>query len=261
VSLPHDDVGQGPALVLVHAGVADRTMWREHLEPLVAAGYRVVAVDLPGFGEAAVEEGEQAPWDDVLSTIDELGIDRAALVGNSFGGAVAMRVAAVAPERVWALGLIAAPAPGFEPSSQLQAAWAAEEEALVRGDVEGAVKAVVDAWTLADAPEGVREQVAAMQRRAFELQMAAPAVTEVPDPLDPGGEEAAHEALARIAVSTLVLAGGRDMPDFVESARLLAAVLPASELVTIETAGHLVPLDVPGEFRRVLLAFLDRNRP
>jgi 3-oxoadipate enol-lactonase len=261
VSLPHDDMGHGPAVVLVHAGIADRTMWREHLEPLVSAGYRAVALDLPGFGEAAVEAGEQAPWNDVLSTMDELGVDRAALVGNSFGGAVAMRVAAVAPERVWALGLVAAPGPAFEPSEQLQAAWAAEEEAIERGDVEAAVKAVVDAWTLPDAPDRVRERVTAMQRRAFELQMGAPTVTEVPDPLDPRGEEAAREALGRLGMPTLVVAGARDMADFVESAQLLADVLPAAELVTIDTAGHLVPLDEPAEFRRVLLAFLDRHRP
>lgn len=260
MSLPHDDIGDGPAVVLVHAGVADRTMWREHLEPLSAAGYRVVAVDLPGFGEAAVEAGEQAPWNDVLSTMNELGIERAALVGNSFGGAVAMRVAAVAPERVWALALIAAPAPGFEPSEQLQAAWAAEEEPLERGDVEAAVKAVVEAWTLPDAPDRVRELVAAMQRRAFEMQMAAPAVAEVPDPLDPGGEEAARGALGRLGMPTLVVGGARDMPDFVQSAQLLADALPAAELVTIDTAGHLVPLEEPAEFRRVLLAFLDRHR-
>ena len=62
--------------------------------------------------------------------MDALAIDRAALVGNSFGGAVALRAAAVAPDRVTALALISAPAPGVEPSDELEAAWAAEEEAL-----------------------------------------------------------------------------------------------------------------------------------
>jgi 3-oxoadipate enol-lactonase len=98
--LPHDEAGSGPVLLLLHAGIADRTMWAEHLEPLAAAGYRAIAVDLPGFGEAPVAPGEQAPWADVLETMDALAIDRAALVGNSFGGAVALRIAAVAPLRV-----------------------------------------------------------------------------------------------------------------------------------------------------------------
>src|SRR5689334_13697710 len=113
--LPYDEAGEGPAVVLLHAGVADRRMWRDQLEPIAAAGYHVIAPDLPGFGDAPVPPGEQAPGMDVLATIDAAGIDRAALVGCSFGGAVALRVAAVAPERVWALALISAPPPDLEP--------------------------------------------------------------------------------------------------------------------------------------------------
>src|SRR4051812_34376934 len=62
VVLPFDEVGEGPAVVLLHAGVADRTMWAEHLQPLALSGHRVVAMDLPGFGHAPVTPGEQAPW-------------------------------------------------------------------------------------------------------------------------------------------------------------------------------------------------------
>lgn len=84
--------------------------------------------------------------------MDALDVDRAALVGNSFGGAVALRVAVAAPARVATLALISTPVPGIEPSAELQAAWQPEESALERGDVEAAVAAVVDAWTLPDAP-------------------------------------------------------------------------------------------------------------
>ena len=93
MTLPHDEGGSGPAVVLLHAGIADRSMWAEHLQPLAAAGYRAVAVGLPGFGDVMPAEGEQAPWTDVLQTMDDLSIEQAALVGNSFGGAVALRVA------------------------------------------------------------------------------------------------------------------------------------------------------------------------
>ena len=124
-------------------------MWSEQLEPLAAAGYRAIALDLPGFGEAPPPAEEDAPWSDVLETMEALGIDRAALVGNSFGGVVALRVAAVAPDRVTALALISAPPPDLEePSPELAAAWAAENSALERGDIEAAVRAVVEAWTL-----------------------------------------------------------------------------------------------------------------
>ena len=108
-------------MVLLHAGVADRRMWGEHLAGIADAGHRVIAMDLPGFGEAAVAQ-EQAPWADVLETMDALDVERAALVGNSFGGAVALRVAVVSPERVTALALVSAPVAQFEPSPELQSA-------------------------------------------------------------------------------------------------------------------------------------------
>jgi pimeloyl-ACP methyl ester carboxylesterase len=251
VTLPHDEAGSGPAVVLLHAGIADRTMWSEHLERLADAGHRAVALDLPGFGEARVMPGEQAPWADVLRTMDELSIERAALVGNSFGGAVALRAALVAPDRVSALALISAPSPALEPSPELEAAWEAEEAALQRGDIEAAVAAVVDAWTLPDASQELRDGVAAMQRRAFALQAEAPPATEAPDPA-----EQHPEALAALSIPTLVAAGEFDMPDFRHGAEAMARTLPRARHAVIDGAGHLAPLETPEAFRELVLAHL-----
>ncbi len=249
--LPHDEAGQGPAIVLLHAGICDCTMWSEHLEPLAAAGYRAVAFDMPGFGQAEVEPGEQAPWCDVLSALDGLGIERAAIVGNSFGGAVALRIAAVAGERVSALALVSAPAPGIDTSAQLEAVWAAEEAALERGDVDGAVEAVVEGWTLPDAPPQLKRRVAAMQRRAYALQDSAGEAGEAPDPV-----EEDPQVLTRLEMPALVVVGAHDLPDFREGADSLARALPNARLEIIETAGHLAPLEAPDEFRALLLGWL-----
>lgn len=249
--LSWDESGSGPAIVLLHAGIADRTMWASHMPALAAAGLRVVAPDLPGFGQSPPATDAQAPWSDVLDTMDVLRIDRAIVVGSSFGGAVALRVAAVAPDRVAALVLVSAPAPGVDPSQRLLAAWDAEESALERGDVDAAVEAVLDAWLLPGAPPAMRERVAIVQRRAFELQMAADDVPEAPDPL-----EDRSEALADIAAPALVLVGEHDMPDFHESAQLLGRTLPHARTETISAAGHLAPLERPETFARLLLAFV-----
>jgi pimeloyl-ACP methyl ester carboxylesterase len=249
--LPHDEAGSGPALVLLHAGIADRTMWGEHLQPLAEAGFRVVAPDLPGFGATPMSQEEDAPWADVLGTMDELGIERAALVGNSFGADVALRVALVAPDRVSALVLCGARAPGIGPSSELEAAWEAEGAAIDRGDVEAAVAAVVDAWTLPGASSELRERVAAMQRRAFELQLEESMAVEAPDPL-----EQQPDGLAGLDVPSLAVVGERDMPDFRESAELLARTLPRGRHAVIAGAGHLAPLDAPAAFRELIVDFL-----
>jgi pimeloyl-ACP methyl ester carboxylesterase len=255
VLLPHDDVGAGFPVVLLHAGVADRGMWSDLLPAIAAAGYRAIAPDLPGFGDAPVAQ-VQAPWLDVLETLDALGAGRAALVGNSFGAAVALSVALVAPERVAALALVSAPAPGIGPSAELAAAWEAEESALERGDIDAAVAAVVDAWTLRDAPQALRDRLAAMQRRAMEAQLAAGEVAEEADPLeDPSAD------FGRLTMPALVAVGELDKPDFLHGAETLARRLPSARHVVIAGSGHLAPLEQPEAFHELLHEFLRRSVP
>ena len=189
--------------------------------------------DLPGFGEAAVRPGPQAPWGVVLALAPE----RFALVGISFGGAVALRVAAVAPSRVSALLLVSTPPPGLYPSEELLAAWEAEDAALERGDFDTA--AVAEAW----APPRLRSRVIAMQRRAFELQRGE--AEEAPDPLDAG--------VPAFDFPVLVAAGEYDLPDF--RAGSFAAALRAP-LELIPGVGHLAPMEDPEAFRALLLRFL-----
>ncbi len=249
--LPLDDVGSGRALVLLHAGIADRRMWRRHLEPLSRAGYRALAMDLPGFGEAPTAAGESAPWRDVLETLDALGVERAAIVGNSFGGYVALAAAVSAPRRFEAIAIISSPAPGLEPSAELAAAWEAEEAALERSDRDAAVEAVLDAWLLPDATRELRDHVGEMQRRAFELQTALPPAPDAPEPLDDD-----LGALAAIAAPALIAVGEHDMRDFHAAADAFARALPNASRTVISGAGHLAPLEQPDAFRDLLLDFL-----
>jgi 3-oxoadipate enol-lactonase len=249
--IPYDEAGAGPVVILLHAGVADRRMWADLLPQLAGAGFRAIAFDLPGFGEAEIEPGPQAPWNDVLMAMNELGIERAALVGNSFGAAVALRVAVIAPARISSLVLVSTPMPG-EPSERLAEAWEAEGEALERGDVDAAVEAVAEAWTR---PGPVRELVEEMQRRAFELQLEAGAVEDAPDPV-----EEDPESLTRIDMPVLAIAGAEDMPDFVTGADTLARVVPGARHAVVQGAGHLVPLEAPDEFLALLIDFLTLQR-
>lgn len=249
--LPFDEAGTGPVVVLLHAGIADRSMWSAHLEPLAEAGYRAIAFDLPGFGDAPVAPGPQAPWNDVLMALNELGVGDAALVGNSFGAAVALRVAVTAPARVRALALISAPVEEVEQSERLTAVWAAEEEALERGDVDAAVRAVVDAWTLRDSPPALRERVAAMYRHGIEVQLAAEEPEEAPDPV-----EQDPDWPARVTMPVLVAAGERDMPDMQEGVHVLGGRIHHARCEFIPGAGHLAPLETPDALRALLLDFL-----
>jgi pimeloyl-ACP methyl ester carboxylesterase len=222
-------------------------MWVQQLKPLGAAGYRAIAVDMPGFGEMP-EVPEPAPWELVLATLDELGIAQATLVGVSWGGGMALRVAAVAPQRVTKLVLVSSRPFEAPPSPQLQAAFKAEEEAYARGDLDAAADAAAAAWTLPDAPETLKAAIRTMQRRAYELQQGEP--PQPPDPLDEDPRK-----LDTLHIPTLILTGEFDLPDFHQAAEQLLAHLPDSRLITLAGAGHLVPLEAPEAFTRVLTDF------
>ncbi len=250
--LPHDELGAGPAVMLLHAGIADRRMWTEHLEPLAAAGRRAVAVDLPGFGDAPLRPGLQAPWLDVLETMDALGarpdcpgrllVRRCGGAGDGRHRPRPRQQPSCWPPR---------PAPDITPSNRLQVAWDAEETALERGDLDSAVEAVLDAWLAADAPAGLRERVGTMQRRALELQADPPEMTDAVDPLDQD-----PRLIESLELPALCLAGHDDMPDFVTSAHRLSEVLPRGSYQQIDNARHLIPLEAPETFRAALIDFL-----
>ena len=254
--LPFDAVGEGPPVVLLHAGIADRTMWREQLQPIADSGRRAFAFDLPGFGEAGLEPGPQSPWEDVLQTL-QLVHGRPGRARSATPTAARSRCGSLRsrPSAVSALALISAPAPGAdeEPSDELAAIWEAEEAALEDGDIDRAVAAIVDGWTLPGAPDELRERIAAMQRRAFLLQQATPGRRARPRP----AARTALDALADVQVPALCAAGTRDLPDFVEGAAQLAETLPQGRHATIPRAGHLAPLEQPRVFRRQVLGFLD----
>ncbi len=102
------DSGRGPALLLIHGMFGDHLDWEPVLEPL-AQHYRVIAIDLPGFGDSpkiAEEPSADLFVTAVTGLLDQLGIERAVVAGNSFGGQVAMSLALAHPERVKKLVLV-----------------------------------------------------------------------------------------------------------------------------------------------------------
>ncbi|MFF8508664.1 alpha/beta fold hydrolase [Streptomyces sp. NPDC015492] len=250
MTLSHDVTGPGPSTVLLlHSGVCDRRMWGGQVPVLAEAGHRVVRCDLRGFGDTPVDAAH-VHADDVRDLLDRLGVERAAVVGSSFGGTVALELAVRHPDRVSALALLASGIPGFEPGEELRAWGDREDELLDAGDLDGAVELNVDTWLGPEAGPGARALVREMQRRAFEVQLAAP---EEFDPVTPG---IAPGDLARIKVPALVVAGAHDVPDFRAVADDLTRLLPGARRVDLAWAGHLPALERPDETARLLAAFL-----
>ncbi len=210
---------------------------------------RVTRLDLRGFGRSDLPEGTYSHAGDVLAVLDALGIERAALVGASFGGRVALDLAASQPDRVPGLVLADAGLPDHAWSAEIQAFGAAEDEAIEAGDLDAAAEVNVDFW-LPSASEPVRAAIREQQRNAFALQVGR-------DDEEVLLTDDLTARLGTVDVPTLVLVGERDYADFHAIADRLAAELPDTRRATISGAGHLPSLEQPEAFDAVVLPFLD----
>lgn len=224
-----------------------------------AERHLVVRYDLRGHGDSPLPGGEFSNIDDLRALLDHLGIEQAALVGNSFGGRIAIDFALAHAERTAALVLVAAALGGHEGSEELDELDEAEEALLEAGDVDGAVELNVHTWLdgpgrIAPVPPETRELVASAQRRAFDVQLAAHASSPPPGPVR-WAEPPAATRLGEIAAPALVVAGEHDLADFRAIADRLATGIPGARKVVLDTA-HLPGLERPEELNRLVLDFL-----
>jgi pimeloyl-ACP methyl ester carboxylesterase len=253
----HEVTGSGPPVLLLHAGIADARMWERECSAW-AADFRVVRCDLAGFGQTPVPpDAVMRPAADTAALLDELGLTEAAVVGASFGGSVALELAVGRPDLVRRLVLAASALPGHDWSAAVRAFGAAEDAALGRGDLDAAVQANLETWvagpsrSLDDVDPRVVALVAAMQRRAFELQL--PVYEQLEEaPL----AEGFAQRLGEIAVPVLALSGELDQPDGAVIARHVVTAIPDARHVPIAGAAHLPNLEQPARFDEAVLPFL-----
>ena len=259
-TLVGEEIGDGPSVVLLHAGVADRRIWRSVAERL-ADRYRVIAYDRRGFGETRYEAETFSHVDDLLAVLDARGVDRAVLVGNSQGGRVATDTALEHPERVAALLLIA-PAIGGAPWPQeipgrtleLEAAVDAADEA---GDIEEANR--LEAWLWLDGPDAAQGRIGGAARELF-LDMNGIALRAA-DVGDERTVESAWDRIEQIAVPVLFLTGDLDVPVLLDFADELARRMPHAAAEVITGAAHLPMLENPELVARLIRTFVDRGAP
>ncbi len=222
-------------------------MWARQVEEL-AADHQVITMDLRGYGETPLEAGaDYSDAGDLLAVLDEVGVAEVSAVGASYGGYVVQQAASRQPERFNRLVLICAPTDNVEPTDDLRAVWADENRLLEAGDVDAATDLMVRSWIGPDADDDARELLRAMQRRAYELQLAA-------------GDDVTNEEYAvepeKITAPVRLITGAHDFAFFTNSADYLAERLPASERIHLPWAGHLPTLERPEEGTALIRAAL-----
>jgi 3-oxoadipate enol-lactonase len=188
-------------------------------------------------------DGPYSLVDDLVSVLDRAGAERAAVVGASRGGHIALTAAVERPERVEALVLVGSPRPG----DPLEVAWTPEqiarwEAADVANDWPAMAELDIEAW----APLGVDSELRAMFVENAEGSNTEHATTD----------ERPVGRLAEIPVPTLVVIGGRDVTAVNEAGTRLASDIPAARLAVIDEADHMVPWRAPEELAHLILDFL-----
>ena len=229
IHLAYERRGQGTPLVLLHGFPLDHHLWDE-VVPLLEDSFDIIVPDLRGFGNSTMIESALSMDDyasDIASLLDHLNIQKAAIVGHSMGGYVALAFARLYPERVSGLGLV---------SSQVLADPPERKEGRYKSaaDVEAnGIGSVVEAM----APKFTTDQkLQAYARDSMQRQQPAAYI-------------GALKAMAERADSTPLLSsfhfpvvivhGDSDSLIPIDRAREVKQALPQAHLVELQGAGHM----------------------
>jgi 3-oxoadipate enol-lactonase len=254
IQLSYDDVGIGPAVVLIHGYPFNRSLWNEQVEAL-SSRYRVVTPDLRGFGETDSSEGPATMnrmAQDVAKLMDHVDIDQAVIGGLSMGGYVALAFCKQFPSRVRAL-VLADTRPQADTEEAKQTRRQQAEKALAEGMAgiaDGMLPKLLTPETVSKRPEIVK-RVRDMMLKT-KPQGAASALLGMAE------REDQSEFISTISVPTMIVVGREDAITPVADSEKMQSKIAPSHLVVIENAGHVSNLEQTEKFNYALLRFLQR---
>ncbi|MBA9049289.1 MULTISPECIES: alpha/beta fold hydrolase [Streptomyces] len=258
--LYYERAGSGDAVVLLHTGNGNTTIWDGQFEDL-ARDYTVVRYDCRGFGRSGYPDEPYQSADDLAALLDHLGIERAHVIGPSFGGRIAVEFAVLHPARVRSLLLAAPVSREHEWTDEVNTNRMAEEDLIWAGDDDKALDISLGSWvagpkrTLADMDPTLIARLRITATAGYDRRRRTVAETgNEPDELELVPNAA--ERLGSLQVPTLVLIGGMDQPDAIEIGERLARDIPGARAEYIDDLGHMITMERPEEFLQKARAFL-----
>lgn len=253
LNIHYDQRGAGPDVALFHGIGGNTRLWRYQLEGL-SDSFRVTAWDTPGYGGSDDPDGDDWTMADyariAAGFLDALGIERAHIVGQSWGGVLVQELYCGYPERFRSLTLSDTTAGGgSRPAEEREATLRARLAALESMTPAQLASQRVQALLMPDAPAQLVAEVESVlaEIRPPGYRMAAIALANA-------DTRAVH---ASVSVPTLVIAGDHDQITSPERSRELHAAIPGSRLVIIENAGHLACVERAELYNATLRAFFD----
>jgi pimeloyl-ACP methyl ester carboxylesterase len=253
--LYYEIAGSGPALVLIHAGVANHSMWDIQFEEF-ANHFRVIRYDARGFGKTRTDkDASYSNRQDIKDLLNHLGIDKAYILGISRGGQIAIEFTLEFPERASALIPVAAGVGGYpwKENEFEMPTFIKMEELEKNKDWEALADLHVKVWVDGFYRDGQADP--AVREKLREMCMYNFTHVEengTPRQLTPPG----WERLGDIKVPTLVIIGDIDSATEVEVSHALAEKIPGAKLAIFPGVAHMVNMEKPAEFNKVVIDFL-----
>jgi len=249
-----DTTGEGPDLIFLHAGIANRTMWQPQVEAF-SDRFRCTTPDARGFGDTPIGTAPFSRRDDLAAVMDAVGAMTSSIVGCSIGAGFALDFAIERPDRVDELVLVGVTPAGFdyEDDELLQETWRNVDAAIERGDYEEAGRMEARAWLDGPRrPEGSAPQW--LRDKVVEWSLPINRVEDWGDSrqLDPP----AIDRLGEVAVPTLVIVGTEDAEVIIAGCRATAEGIAGAELVELAGTAHLPNLEVTDDFNAAVASFL-----
>ncbi len=259
-SLYYEVAGSGKTILLIHAGIADCTMWAEQFD-LLSQSYQVIRYDARGYGRSRTDTTEFSNRQDILDLFKHLGVNEACIIGISRGGQIAIDFTIEHPECVTALVPVAAGISGYEfqPGDDPKAIQ--EEQFFSHMDDLWDKKAwdeladqAVHAWgdglsqPVGRASAHIRDYIHKNVKENF----ARSDGQATPIKLDPP----AIKRLSEIKQPTLIIIGEYDTCATQAAADELECQIPLSRKVGIPGVAHMIPMERPDLFNQVVSDFL-----
>lgn len=248
--------GAGHPLLLIHGGLGSLRMWDEQV-PAFAEHYRVIRYDTRGFGRSETEDVPFSNRADAAAVLAHVGAASCHLIGQSRGGSIALDFTLERPDLVRSLVSVAGNAGGFGPElpegveappwDEMERLWEAKDwEALAKLET----RVWVDGWG-----QPADRVNASLRRRVHDWILEnyrAEKSEGQPQPLDPP----AAQRLDEVSIPLLVVTGMSDDPVSIANSRHLARSVRSARLEEFEGVAHMVHLEQPDHFNRLVLEFL-----
>lgn len=248
----YHDVGEGPVVLLIHGsgpGVTAFANWRLTM-PALAKRFRVIAPDMVGFGDTERPAGYRYSMENwvahLIGLLDALGVECAHVVGNSFGGALALALTVAAPQRVGRLVLMGSVGTPFRITEGLEAVWG------YTPSIEN-MRALLDVFaydrSLVNDDLAKLRYEASVQpgyQESFANMFPAPRQRWVDALASP------EQAIRSISHETLIVHGREDKVIPLASSLRLAELIPRAQLHVFGQCGHWTQIEHAARFNRLV---------